>query len=45
MTLSLEEDVNMYFFNNENTSYKKSYTFCYAPVVVPEGSRSSAKDG
>ncbi len=26
MTLSLEEDVNMCFVNNENISYKKNYT-------------------
>ncbi len=31
--------------NNENASYKKSYTPYYAPVIVLEGSRSSVRDG
>ena len=44
MTFSLEENINIYFFNNENASYKKSYTLYYAPVIVSEGSRSSAGD-
>ncbi len=35
----------IYFFKNENASYKKSYTPCYVPVIVPEGSHSSARDG
>ncbi len=43
--LSFEEDVNKYFANNENTNYKKSYTPCYAPVIVLEGSRSFVRDG
>ncbi len=30
--------------NNENASYKKSYTPYYAPVIIPERSRSSAED-
>ena len=30
MILSLEEDVNIYFFNNENASYRKSYILYYA---------------
>ena len=30
--------------NNENASYKKSYTPYYAPVIVSEGSHSFAKD-
>ncbi len=45
MTLSLEEDVNICFFNNENASCKKSYTPYYTPVIVSEGSCSSAGDG
>ena len=43
MTLSLEEDVNMCFFNNENTSYKKNYTPCYAPEAALTGGHSSAE--
>ncbi len=43
MTLSLEEDVNICFFNNENASYKKNYTPCYAPEAAPTGGHSSAK--
>ena len=43
MTLSLEEDVNMCFINNENVSYKKNYTPCYAPETAPTGGHSSAK--
>ncbi len=43
MTLSLEENVNICFFNNENASYKKSYTPCYAPKAAPTSSHSSAK--
>ena len=31
--------------NNENASYKKSYTPYYAPVIVSEESRSFTKDG
>ena len=34
----------IYFFSNENASCKKSYTPCYAPVIVLKGSRSSAED-
>ncbi len=45
MILSLEENINMYFFNNENASYKKSYTPCYAPKAAPTGSHSFAKSG
>ena len=45
MTLSLEEDVNMCFFNNENASYKKNYTPCYTPEAAPTGGHSSAEGG
>ncbi len=45
MTLSLEENVNMCFFNNENANYKKNYTPCYVPEVTLTGSHSSARDG
>ncbi len=45
MILSLKKDINMWFFNNENTSCKKSYTPCYVSVIVPEESHSSVEDG
>ena len=45
MTLSLKEDVNTYFANNENANYKKNYTPCYVPEVALTGSHSSAKGG
>ena len=43
MTLFLKENVNICFFNNENTSYKKNYTPCYAPEAALTGGHSSAK--
>ncbi len=43
MILFLEEDVNMCFFNNENTSYKKNYTPCYTSEAALIGSHSSAR--
>ncbi len=44
MTLSLEEDVSTYFFNNRNTSYRKRYTSCYASEAALIDSHNSAKD-
>ncbi len=45
MTLFFEEDINMCFFNNENASYKKNYTPCYAPEAASTGGHSSVKGG
>ncbi len=44
MTLSLKEDINMCFVNNENVSYKKNYTFCYAPEAASTGGHSFAEN-
>ncbi len=45
MILFLEENVNICFFNNENASYKKSYTFCYISEATLTGSHNSAEGG
>ncbi len=43
MILSLEENVNIYFFNNKNASYRKSYTSYYVSEVASTGGHSSAE--
>ncbi len=43
ITLSFKENINIYFFNNENTSYRKSYTSYYALEITSIGSHSSVK--
>ena len=35
----------IYFFSDKNASCKKSYTPCYASVIIPKGSYSSVRDG
>ncbi len=45
MILSLDENVSICSFSNENIDYRKSYTPCYASEAILIGSHSSAKDG
>ena len=45
MTLSLKENINICFTNNENANYKKSYTFCFILKIALTGNYNSAKGG
>ena len=44
MTLSLKENINICFTNNENANYKKSYTSYYVFKVILIGNHNFAKD-
>ncbi len=44
MILFFEKDINIYFFNNENIGYRKSYTPCYTSKTALIGNHNSVKD-
>jgi len=43
MIFSFEKNVNIYFFNNKNASYRKNCTFYFISEVAPIGGYSSVK--